>query len=218
MSSLRDLTCQKFGRLTVIELLEKENGNVYWLCQCDCGNLCRVSRRNLKNGNTISCGCFRRDYKKVNAKYNYIKHKRLYEIWGKMKDRCLCKTAKDYCRYGGRGITVCQEWEKSFDNFLEWALTNGYRDDLTIDRIDNNGNYEPSNCRWATRQQQNMNKSSNKYITYNGEIKTITDWAKTLNMSAKTIGKRFRENKPVEDVLYNGNLQIKKLKEKKYGK
>lgn len=157
--NIKDLTNQRFGRLLVISLTNKrgKEGGVFWLCRCDCGNLKEVVGYHLFRRDTKSCGCLKKE-KMVNGELN-LKHgetrrgkmPRLYRTWLGMKMRCYNTNVKCYRRYGGRGISVCKEWIKSYMAFRTWALLNGYADNLTIDKIDNNGNYEPDNCQWLTR-------------------------------------------------------------------
>lgn len=168
-----DLTGQKFGRLTAIEKHSKQNGHIVWLCQCDCGNTATVQGTRLKQGRTNSCGCLwvesianfnhserrKETTRKAKTKHG-MKGTRVYRIWQAMKSRCGNSNVPCYSYYGGRGIKVCDEWLNSFESFYEWSMVNGYAADLTIDRIDVNGNYEPSNCRWVTMAEQNKNKRS----------------------------------------------------------
>lgn len=156
-----DLTGQRFGRLTVIKEAGRTKQNrIKWLCQCDCGRQITVARDNLVNEHQKSCGCLRKNMaieRNVSHKKRYT---RLYTTWKNMKQRCSNPAATKYDRYGGRGITVCDEWREDFQTFYDWAMANGYSDDLTIDRIDNDGDYEPSNCQWIT-QAENTRKARN---------------------------------------------------------
>lgn len=129
---------------------------------------------------------------------------RLYNIWLHMKDRCNNPNFKSYHNYGGRGISVCEEWSNSYQTFREWALENGYSDELTIDRIYVNGNYSPSNCRWLTRQEQSYNKRTNKIIAYCGKTQTLTEWADELNIKRNTLVYRLRRGWAVERALSEG--------------
>ena len=190
MPKLRDLTGQRFGRLTVMERADTR-GRVAWLCKCDCGNEIITRGDNLTGGGSISCGCYNREQSsKAHTRHGYS-NSRLYRIWLKTKTRCYDSNQKRYNSYGGRGITVCPEWRESFEAFRDWALANGYRDDLTIDRKDVNGNYEPNNCRWITNQEQQNNRRDNHYITYNGEKRTITEWARIFGISENALVHRI---------------------------
>lgn len=126
---------------------------------------------------------------------------RLYGIWTGIKGRTQNHNNKCYKNYGGRGITVCDEWENSYEAFRDWALANGYQDDLTIDRIDNDGNYCPENCRWVDRITQNNNRRSNHFITHNGETKTITQWARETGLNSQIISGRLKLGWSIEDAL-----------------
>ena len=162
MPKRMDLTGQKFNMLTVLKFYDVQNGMSRWLCKCDCGNEVIVYGRNLKSGNTMSCGCY---HKKHNNEFGY-KHgwskTRLYNIWCDMKSRCSNPNEKAYKWYGGKGISVCKEWESDFTNFKNWALNNGYDDTLTIDRVDSNDNYYPENCRWIPYQ-DNVRRAKRMY-------------------------------------------------------
>lgn len=154
-----DLTGQRFGRLTIIERAGGLSGkSAKWLCRCDCGNEKVTTRQKLIRGDVQSCGCLQREYMQNGNVIHGGYKTRLYSIWHHMKYRCNNPNAPKYPLYGGRGITVCDEWINSFPAFRDWALDNGYDDNLTLDRIDNNKGYNPNNCRWATSSDQNRNR------------------------------------------------------------
>lgn len=161
--NFKDLTGQRFGRLVVVGKDHSDKRkNVIWLCRCDCGNLVKVASAQLNTGHTKSCGCLKRDVTGKRTIARCTTHgktnTRLFRIWQGMKYRCYNPKCKDYSRYGGRGVVICKEWREDFQAFYDWSMANGYSDNLTIDRKDSNGNYEPSNCRWATVKQQTENK------------------------------------------------------------
>lgn len=198
MSNFIDLTGQRFGRLTVISRAKNNAQNkAMWNVRCDCGAEKVVSRANLRNGTIVSCGCYARDlHKQQHLKHGECKRNnrtRLYIIWSDIRQRCYRTSAVDYERYGGRGITVCSEWlgENGYKNFREWALQNGYAKNLSIDRIDNNGNYEPSNCRWVTMQDQANNRRSNHLIEFNGKQQTISQWSREIGVSKHLLYSRI---------------------------
>jgi len=155
---------EKFNRLLVVDETSRK-GRGYSICLCDCGNITTVRHDSLSTGKIKSCGCLHDEISKSgnNRRQHGMWGTRLHRIWLAMKNRCRNPNFFEYHRYGGRGIKVCDEWQE-FLPFYNWAITNGYKDNLTIDRIDNDGNYEPSNCRWATIQEQNANKGKRKCI------------------------------------------------------
>lgn len=163
MSKINDLTGQKFGRLTVVNYYGSDkNGRALWLCKCDCGNIKVIRGNSLLSKLTVSCGCYNKEHaKKIHSKHN-MSDSKLYKVWHGMKTRCYNKNFMYYYNYGGRGITICDEWKNDFKIFYNWAIKNGYKEGLTIDRINNDGNYEPNNCRWITRAEQNRNQRKTK--------------------------------------------------------
>lgn len=200
----------KFNKLTVISYL----GNSNYLCRCDCGNLKIADSYYLRNDITRNCGCSIKRYtidlgiKKGSYKHGKYKT-RLYSIYAAMKNRCFNKKARAYKYYGGRGITVCDEWKNDFMSFYNWAISNGYKDNLSIDRIDVNGNYEPNNCRWATYLQQANNTRKCVYIQYNDERHTISEWARILHIDKETMRERLRRHGITNKTFTIGYLNDK---------
>lgn len=186
----KDLTNKKFGRLTVVALSHKdEYRQYYWLCQCECGKMVTVRGKSLTRGTTKSCGCL--IYESHNVKHG-MKRTRLYRIWSGIKSRCCTLSNPSYDRYGGRGITIDSEWKCNFISFYNWAIANGYNDTLSIDRIDVNGNYEPSNCRWATPKEQSDNKRNNILITIDGVTMDLQQWCDKIGINRSTVLTRVR--------------------------
>ena len=159
MSKLLDLPGQRFGRLVVIKRGEAASGSkAQWICKCDCGKTVLVRHDHLRSGAVVSCGCWRREEIRQRHLTHDGTHTRLFRIWGGMKNRCYNPNNGSYTRYGGRGITVCDEWLHSFVAFRDWSLAHGYTDDLSIDRIDNEKGYAPDNCRWIPMAEQSKNR------------------------------------------------------------
>ena len=192
----KDLTGQKFGRLKVIYKLHNyHKPKTYYLCVCECGNLTEVRGSSLSRGDSKSCGCNR-----GNSKHNKT-NTRLYRIWQSMKRRCDYIKHKRYKDYGGRGVAVCSEWKDDFMSFYDWSMANGYGDNLTIDRIDVNGNYEPNNCRWITKKQQNRNRRSNRIYTIYGITHCLMDWCEICKLNYWTVIKRLNRGWHIEKAL-----------------
>lgn len=182
MCKEKDITGKIFGHLTAIKKIGYRKKQNTWLFKCDCGQFVEINKQSVVRGLTKSCGClWRKAIKEANSVHNGSKT-RLYQCWRDMKVRCYLKTSKNYKNYGGRGITVCDEWLNDFSVFSDWAKNNGYNNELTLDRIDVNGNYCPENCRWATFYQQSRNKRKNHFITFEGERKILKDWLKLFNV------------------------------------
>lgn len=188
----KDLTGMRYGRLVVLRetgpyVSESGRTRRRWLCQCDCGNEVTVIGDNLTGGKTLSCGCYRNDRLLEVFGTHKESGSRLYGVWCSMKSRCGNPNVPTYQLYGGRGVQVCDEWEHSYESFRNWAYENGYdetaaRGECTIDRIDCNGNYEPSNCRVVSQREQMNNVRYNRRYTYNGENHTIAEWARIVGM------------------------------------
>lgn len=186
-----DLTNKKFHRLTALRPCEKTNdGKIKWECLCDCGKTVFVAGTLLKSGKTKSCGCLQKEKISNIAKTHGYSKTRLYKIWKGMRQRTKNSNNPSFNRYGERGITICKEWE-IFLNFREWALNNGYSENLTIDRIDNNKGYSPDNCRWATWKEQANNKSNVPKIALKGELHTCAEWGDILGINYKTLRNRL---------------------------
>ena len=199
----------RFGRWTVIEEVEgirySPNTRIRrFLCVCDCGTERVVRYDYLKNGKSKSCGCLLSEINKSRRTYEEgIVNSRLYHIWWSMKQRCYYPKHINYNIYGGKGVTMCQEWLDDFMTFYNWALANGYSEELTIDRIDSNGNYEPSNCRWATYKEQANNTCKATKITYKGITHTINEWADIVGIKAANLRHRIIIRRwPVEKAFF----------------
>lgn len=201
-----DLTGQRFGRLLVLECCGRSNdGQKVYRCKCDCGSEKEIRSGNLRNGTSKSCGCLSAEMTSKRNKETSTIHggcgTRLYRIWIDMRQRCTWGKAINWHLYGGRGIKVCEEWQNDFSAFKEWAENNGYSDDLQLDRIDNDGNYEPSNCKWSTRSEQGNNRRTCVYITIDGETKTLTEWCNINGVSRRAAYCRIRAGWDGEDAV-----------------
>lgn len=193
MSKLIDLTGQRFGKWEVMKRAANINGKPGWLCRCECGTFRIVSGSNLRGGKSNNCGCVRREKLEKRNTIHGGCGTRLYGIWCSIKDRTTNKNTPAYRWYGKRGISMCPEWQ-SFEKFRIWAKNSGYGAHLTIDRIDNDGNYEPNNCRWVTPKQQANNTRKNRMITYNGETHTVSEWAEITGIKRSTISNRINRD------------------------
>ena len=194
----KDLIGNKYGRLTVIKRLgSTKNKKSLFLCKCDCGKHVEIIGGNLVSGTTKSCGCYKLQLRHESANPDRRRLKRIHRM---MLQRCEDKNNKSYKRYGGRGIKVCSEWHE-FEPFYEWALNNGYSKELTIERKNNNGNYEPSNCCWATFEEQANNTSKNHNIEYNNEIMSISRFSKKINANVRKVNYLINRGYTPEQVI-----------------
>jgi hypothetical protein len=198
----------RFGKLTATGQSEiRKSGNKklsYHKCICDCGKTTWARGTSLRYGTTLSCGCYRTEQRIASIKKHNLSNSRLYRIWNDMRTRCNKEYCDHFKDYGGRGIKVCSEWDNlndGFQNFYEWSMSNGYSNDLTIDRVDNDGDYKPGNCRWVTQYEQNRNKRNNHYLDIDGERKIITDIAKENGLHPSTLKGRLDNGCSVEDAI-----------------
>lgn len=215
MRKMADLTGNKYGRLTVQGLSGKKgkHNRTYWACVCDCGNKVNVSHDRLTTGQTKSCGCLKvematsriihynqeHNQKGENRKFPKCRI-RIRQIYRHILDRCYKEDDPQYKNYGARGIAVCEEWKNNFENFYKWSLCTGYKDSLTIDRIDVNGNYCPENCRWASMEAQANNKTNNVRIAYKEKQYTIAEFSKIIGIKTATMWNRYKSGWSVEEM------------------
>jgi len=199
---IKDKRGMKFGRLAVTEYAgQNYHFESQWLCRCDCGNFATVLSGQLMSKSTVSCGCYARELiSNINYKHG-MTNTRLFHIWQGMRLRCSNQNNRDYKNYGSRGISVCKEWMDSFQSFHNWAVSNGYNRNLTIDRKNNDGNYEPLNCRWTTLKIQANNTRRNHIITINGISKTIAEWSDFSGIKWTTIKERVRRGDEGYDII-----------------
>lgn len=199
-----NLAGKRFGRLIAVEIIPTDTRKTFWLCQCDCGNTKKVRSDSLQCGAISSCGCLLREQARKNVVQNH-KHKmsrtRIYTEWQGMKGRCYNEKSKNYPKWGGRGIKVCDEWLNDFEAFRDWALSNGYSADLTLDRIDNDGDYSPDNCRWATNKEQCNNRRSNIVVKYEGKEYTLYQLCALLELDYGTIHARYARGDRGDDLI-----------------
>jgi hypothetical protein len=203
MGKFIDLTNKRFGRLVAVSKVSPKYGTAaFWKCICDCGKETIVISASLRSGMTTSCGCFNSESLSVrNRKHGFCHKEAIYEVWKTMRARCLNKNSKSYARYGGRGITVCEEWS-DYQIFRIRAFENGYAKGLSIDRIDVNGNYCPENCRWADDFQQAVNTSRNIFATVSGVTKSLSEWERALGIYSGSLSKFIKKHnvRPKEAV------------------
>lgn len=189
-----NLIGQKFGRLTVIaKVPSKSNRHSRWKCLCDCGNITEVDSNNLTSGGTVSCGCFRRTILKKHGQSGTY----LYSVWESMRRRCNTPSNGSFKYYGHLGVSITAEWE-SFEDFAEWALSHGFKEGLSIDRIDPNGNYCPENCRWIPLSDQAKTRRN----CHNFRGKNLVDWCKETGIKVNTVYSRLSRGWTLEKALF----------------
>lgn len=206
-----DLKGQRFGRLLVLEKVPGYPKDTRWMCKCDCGNVVEIRRQVLRRGDAVSCGCYHSEVSGSNFLTHGLSHTKLHHIWEGMKHRCYYESDVGYHKYGARGIEICDEWRTNFKTFYDWAMLNGYKDGLTIDRIDTNGNYEPSNCRWITGLEQANNRRNNHRIECRNETHTIAEWSRISGIKSATIRRRIKHGWSDEDAIF-GKLKINQFR------
>lgn len=204
-----DKSGKRYGSLIVLKRKENTYGKngkatAVWICQCDCGNIVEAGSSDLNSGKTKSCGCMRIANNKSRAMVHNEIDQKLYYVYQEMKARCNRKTNCSYRFYGARGIKVCDEWnvKKGFPLFREWALSSGYKEGLTLDRIDNSGDYSPDNCRWITPLEQAHNTRRNVFAEYKGETKILSDWSRELGIDVRWLCMKYKEGKTIEEIVF----------------
>lgn len=194
---------EKFGRLEVLSYSHNKQKHSYWLCRCVCGNEKAIRYDVLRSGNAVSCGCYRKevllDYYEKNTTHGKSKS-RTYKVYQGMIQRCQNANDQNYYNYGGRGIRVCESWLESFEFFYK-DMGEPPTDKHQIDRIDNNGDYSPENCRWVTPKENTRNRRTCKIIEYNGQKKCLTDWSTTLDIPKSTLSRRLKTMSMQDAVL-----------------
>jgi len=197
---LKSLVGEKHNRLTVLKQVKSVYNKRRWECLCVCGNKTESTTGDLRGGHKKSCGCLLRETRSKNSTIHGYCGTRLHGVWRGMRQRCNNPNNPGYKNYGGRGVKISPEW-KTMKKFGKWALENGYKEYLTIDRIDNDGDYSPENCRWATVKKQANNRRSNRWIEFEGETRTIYDWSKKTGIGHKLLAYRIEAGWPMEDVF-----------------
>jgi len=194
----------KFGRLTVLGELpnRSKDGRIMWRCLCECGATIERTAKTVRTGNTKSCGCINKERltlrNKAGAKHG-MSNTPTFNVWTNMKERCLNPNHNSYHRYGGRGITICDRWLESFQNFYDdmGPMPEG----MSIDRVDVDGDYEPSNCRWATSEEQSNNRANNRVLEFKGRKQTIAQWAREVGVSKEALRYRLNAGWSAEEAL-----------------
>lgn len=204
----RDLTGLRFGRIYIVKYSHHYKGSIYWLCKCDCGNESIAKGTSLNYGSTKSCGCGSANQAVKNCeKYrNKIRvpspySRKLKDLFRNMNDRCYNNKNKRWKNYGGRGIKVCDQWRNNRRGFYSWAIKNGYSPSLQIDRIDVDGNYEPANCRFVDAITQMNNTTYNRFVDWMGQRKTVSEWARQLDVTPSAIAHRLNRGWSLDRVM-----------------
>lgn len=210
MTNFKDITGRKFGRLTALEPKREKGKAIKWRCKCECGTEKIVRSTVLINGHTRSCGCLLKEKTGERARKHGLGKTKLYTTWKGMRARCQNRNCVHYKNYGGRGISICAEWD-DFKIFYIWSLKNGYKDELTLDRIDNDGNYSPDNCRWVSLETQANNKSTNVCFPIDGVVRTLSEHAKFYNVNYGTFASRYKSGLRDKDLIVEPKQTYKKI-------
>lgn len=205
-----DLTGKRFGRLVVVRFGGVVKKVTKWVCRCDCGNEKQVNSGALRQRQTNSCGCWRQDSARIISRTHGLSKTAEYKTWQQMIQRCDNQGDANYPNYGGRGISVCEKWQ-NFENF--YADMGKRPSGMSIDRKDNDGNYEPGNCRWATLIQQNRNRRSTRNVTYNGQTLCVSEWALRLNITPQSLSARLARGHSIESALSDGKYRLRESKQ-----
>lgn len=200
---LIDLTGRKFGRLTVVSRSSNIGKKAAWFCKCDCGRETVTTSTHLVSGHTSSCGCYNKEVVSSMKKRHGMSRTNIYREWRSMISRCFNRNCTGYDGYGGRGITVFNQWKESFEAYYDYVskLSHFGESGYSLNRIDNDGNYEPGNVEWADRLAQANNKRNNHLLTYNGQTRTIAEWSRERGMSYSSIMHRIERGWSVKDAL-----------------
>ena len=201
----------KYGKLTIINKTENtKSGHAAYSCLCDCGTTKIATAASLNGGQTVSCGCFKRNRLGLSNKTHGMSNTFIYKVWTGIKRRCYNENEEFYHHYGGRGIKMCDEWLNDPQAFIDWALSNGYKHGLWIERIDNDGDYTPINCRWATIKEQSMNRRTNRFFTVRGITASLKEFSIITGIGQATIIHRLKAGWSEEDAIYAPIQQLKK--------
>jgi len=195
---VKDLTGKRFDKLKVIKIAYKTPGRTYWLCKCDCGKELIKRSDSFNQKGFKSCRQCNKGYEHLKGLRN--KYKKLYYVMYSMRSRCNNPNDKEYFRYGGRGISICKEWMDN-ENFINWALENGYKEGLSIERINVNGNYEPNNCKWIPISEQSNNTRRTVNITYNNETHNINQWSRILGFNKNSFYNWIKKGYSIEYII-----------------
>lgn len=210
MSRMIDISNQRFGRLVAFQpsTALATNKSKKWICKCDCGTTKEIRSSDLRFGKVTSCGCRKDEKTSERFKKHGMSGTLIYDVWRSIKQRCYNPRNKDFPNYGGRGILMDPQWKEDFTTFHHWAVSNGYREGLTIERVDPNGNYEPSNCSWIENEEQANNRRNSIRYEYQGQSLTIRELSEKLNMNYNTLRDYLRNKKmSVEEVINKKHKQ-----------